>query len=318
MTTHIDSGAGRAILLALLFFPALALARGSETRHVDIAREQVSKLDDGMTSMDIAIYGVRLGMSWNEARALLMASDIPFRFAGTVPTTVYFGPSLSTFTLTLNPSSFEIIEMGIENDADLPRPNRYLANGSYWRLTTARMYFFGSEGHFTVNEEDTQFTYPRLGFALRCTDCQGFRFVMVRLPSPNRSAPLSLPPPHIIEKFEIDVPFFVTGYWKPNTTENLADLAAARRSGVFKTARFIDTRDADYDSLALLVDATLERGTQFIENTLLQLRPTFDQVASVTIVVRGFADSKQQVAGRYVGVEGEHPSRATARGAHRV
>jgi hypothetical protein len=109
--------------------------------------------------------------------------------------------------------------------------------------------------------------------------------------------------PPIIDKFEIDVPFFVTGYWKPNSSENLADLVAGRRRGLFKAARFIDTRDANYDSLSLLVDATLERGTHFIESTLLELRPSMEEVAAITIIVRGFADRKSPAKGRYVGAE---------------
>ncbi|MBL0175921.1 MAG: hypothetical protein IPP94_11770 [Ignavibacteria bacterium] len=292
----------RALLpqLALAAFLLVAHASaGSERarRVVDIARTPISRLSPGMTSVDLSIYGVRLGMSWDEARSVLIADNVPFAFAQTVPVTVYLGPDLSSFYAVLNPSSLEVIELGVCGATDLPRENRYLANGQYWRLTTARTFFFGSEGRFVVNEDDMQFTYPALGFALRCVECEGFTFIMLK---PEGYRPPFTP---VTRSFEIGVPFFVTGYWKPNTTENLADLRAGLRTGSLKPARFINAGDANYDSLAAQVDANLDEAVIFIENTLLEMRPALSRVSRVSIAVRGFADRKEPVPGQYVGTE---------------
>ena len=140
-----------AVLSLMLLMPTHSKAQGRAL--LDIARQSIVQIPDGMTSINMSIYGVTLGMPWGEARNILDRGNVPYIFQKGTSPVVYVPPTNSTYYFVLNPSSYGVIEMGIIGTSDLPLDNQYLFDGHRWRLTTARTQFFGNEGEYIVNEE---------------------------------------------------------------------------------------------------------------------------------------------------------------------
>jgi tetratricopeptide (TPR) repeat protein len=92
---------------------------------------------------------------------------------------VYVPPQNSTYYYVLNPSSYEVIEMGVTGVSDLPLDNQFLFDGQRWRLTTARTQFFGNEGEYIMNEEGEAYNFPFQGVVLKYLSSGSFRFVLV-------------------------------------------------------------------------------------------------------------------------------------------
>ncbi len=166
-----------AVLSISVLSPAQSRAQGRAL--VDVARQAVVQIPDGMTSLNMSIYGVTLGMPWGEARNILDRGNVPYIFQKGTSPVVYIPPTNSTYYFILNPSSYAVIEMGVIGTADLPLDNQYLFDGHRWRLTTARTQFFGNEGEYVVNEEGEMYNFPYHGFVLKYLTPETFRFVMV-------------------------------------------------------------------------------------------------------------------------------------------
>ncbi len=166
-----------AVMSLLLLTPLQSQAQGRAL--LDIARQSIVQVPDGMTSVNMSIYGVTLGMPWGEARNILDRGNVPYIFQKGTSPVVYVPPANSTYYFILNPSSYSVIEMGIIGTADLPLDNQYLFDGHRWRLTTARTQFFGNEGEYIVNEEGEMYNFPYHGFVLKYLTPENFRFVMV-------------------------------------------------------------------------------------------------------------------------------------------
>jgi hypothetical protein len=166
-----------AVSSLMAFSPARSHAQGKAL--VDIARQSVVQIPDGMNSLNMSIYGVTLGMPWGEARNVLDRGNVPYIFQKGTSPIVYVPPTNSTYYYILNPSSYAVIEMGIIGTGDLPLDNQYLFDGHRWRLTTARTQFFGNEGEYIVNEEGEMYNFPFHGFVLKYLTSENFRFVMV-------------------------------------------------------------------------------------------------------------------------------------------
>jgi hypothetical protein len=162
-------------LAVLLFAGAVVEAQP----RIDLARQSLTQLDQGMDGRSLSIYGVTLGMSWGEARNILDRANIPYIFQKGTSPVVYLPPQQSTYYFVLNPSSYDVIEMGIIGTADLPLDNQYLFDAQRWRLTTARTQFFGNEGEFILNEEGESYNFPFQGFVLKYLSPGSFRFVIV-------------------------------------------------------------------------------------------------------------------------------------------
>ena len=178
--------------------------------RIDIARQSLTQLDQGMDGRSISIYGVTLGTSWGEARNILDRANVPYIFQKGTSPVVYVPPQQSTYYFVLNPSSYDVIEMGIIGVADLPLDNQYLFDAQRWRLTTARTQFFGNEGEFILYEEGESYNFPFQGFVLKYLSPGSFRFVIVaptnkplttsygqqtRIERPMPSLPQPTPPP---------------------------------------------------------------------------------------------------------------------------
>lgn len=166
-----------AVLSISVLSPAQTHAQGRAL--LDIARQSIVQVPDGMTSLNMSIYGVTLGMPWGEARNILDRGNVPYIFQKGTSPVVYVPPTNSTYYFILNPSSYAVIEMGIIGTSDLPLDNQYLYDGHRWRLTTARTQFFGNEGEYVVNEEGEMYNFPFHGFVLKYLTPENFRFVMV-------------------------------------------------------------------------------------------------------------------------------------------
>ncbi len=197
--------AGLLIVMVLLVAPGRCPAQSSAM--FDIAQQSLTQLPEGMTSLNMAIHGVSLGMQWGEARNVLDRANVPYIFQKGTSPIVYLPPQNSTFYFVLNPSSYAVIEMGIIGNGILPLDNQFLFDGHRWRLTTARTQFFGNEGEYIVNEEGELYNFPFQGFVLKFLSPEQFRFVMVaptnsplttgygKRPAAPATQPVSPPPP---------------------------------------------------------------------------------------------------------------------------
>lgn len=154
-------------------------AQAQAPARIDIARQSITQLPAGATSASMAIHGVWLGMPWSEARNVLDQGNIPYMFTKGTSPVVYVPPQNSTYYYVLNPSSYDVIEMGVIGTADLPLDNQFLFDAQRWKLTTARTQFFGNEGELITNEEGEAYNFPFLGFVLKYILPGSFRFVMV-------------------------------------------------------------------------------------------------------------------------------------------
>jgi hypothetical protein len=70
---------------------------------------------------------------------------------------------------------------------------------------------------------------------------------------------------------EYDVPFFVSGYYKPNTTENLKELRLLHTYNILgnsDTTMYIENPDAKYDKYALEIDKAIENAVEFVVKQL--------------------------------------------------
>ncbi|MDH7515970.1 MAG: hypothetical protein QHI48_08870 [Bacteroidota bacterium] len=260
--------------------------------------EPLERIRPGMTSMDISVYGVRLGMRWEEARQLLDSKGIGYLYPKSLPLRVLVPPERPTFFFTLNPASYEVFEIGVCGAACLHPLNRILPDGHRWRLTTARTFFFGYEGEDVLNEEGFSIRFPQLGFVLKWVDELGFHFVAVY--------PEGYHPPERGENpLEVTIKYFVTGYWIPNTSERLAELMVALTRGDLREAGIIDTSDADYRALASAVDREMGRLVSEIAGRLARIASS--PAAAVRILVEGYADPRQPRGCKYIGETVETP-----------
>lgn len=70
---------------------------------------------------------------------------------------------------------------------------------------------------------------------------------------------------------EYDVPFFVSGYYKPNTTENLKELRLLHTYNILgnsDTTMYIENPDEKYDKYALEIDKAIENAVEFVVKQL--------------------------------------------------
>jgi hypothetical protein len=179
--THLLRLVPTIFVLTMLLLPVMGtnVCHAQGAPALDIARQSLVQIPDGMSSLNMAIYGVTLGMQWGEARNVLDRANVPYIFQKGTSPIVYIPPHNSTYYFVLNPSSYAVIEMGIIGTSDLPLDNQYLFDGHRWRLTTARTQFFGNEGEYVVNEEGELYNFPFHGFVLKYLSPENFRFVMV-------------------------------------------------------------------------------------------------------------------------------------------
>ena len=122
---------------------------------------------------------------------------------------------------------------------------------------------------------------------------------------------LNLPMPAEMNVFFLEkknVPFFVTGYYLPNTSENLDALRlkfSYNLIGNNDSTRYIERPGKDYDEYARVVDSTLKEAEEFIlKKAKYLLGDCLSSEAKLKIKVNGYADPRPlPKSSKYDGVE---------------
>ncbi len=95
---------------------------------------------------------------------------------------------------------------------------------------------------------------------------------------------------------EYDIPFFVTGYYKPNTGENLSTLKmkfAYNLLGNDDSTRYIENPESKYDKYTLLVEKALDEAVLYVKESLNNLDSKCKtENRKLEIRVEGFADPR--------------------------
>ncbi len=104
------------------------------------------------------------------------------------------------------------------------------------------------------------------------------------------------------------IPYFITGYWYPNTSDNLAIFRQREASGFFDQTGFIDSTGYDYENIAKIIDQSFE---ERLYKPLLEILPSFQDFCLDTlylkITIHGYTDPRSLSAGN------EHPYRPQSR-----
>ncbi len=96
------------------------------------------------------------------------------------------------------------------------------------------------------------------------------------------------------------IPFFVTGYWYPNTPSELTRLRGRMDRNELPNANFIDMKDYDYDFAAQRVDRWFSHLFSEIENMIVPMLDTcYTGVDTLMISVLGHVDPRGLAWGRF-------------------
>lgn len=109
---------------------------------------------------------------------------------------------------------------------------------------------------------------------------------------------LALPEFHVVSD---SIPFFVTGYWYPNTTDELARLRTRLEGGrELPSANFIDTSDYDYETAAERVDKWFGDLYATIDRMLVPMLDTcYGAADTLVIFVQGHVDPRGLAWGKF-------------------
>lgn len=108
---------------------------------------------------------------------------------------------------------------------------------------------------------------------------------------------LELPEFHVVSD---SIPFFVTGYWYPNTTAELKRLRERREAGELPTANFIDLGDYDYDAAARRVDQWFDNLYASIDRMLVpMLDSCYGAADTLVLFVQGYVDPRGLSWGKF-------------------
>jgi len=114
--------------------------------------------------------------------------------------------------------------------------------------------------------------------------------------------------PPIIFQSTDTLPYFITGYWYPNTTENLLEYRKREASGFFNSTGFVDSTGHDYSGASTKIDKEFQ---DKIYNPLIKLLPSFQELCRDTLYLKvsvfGFTDPRGLSQGE------NHPYRETSR-----
>lgn len=98
---------------------------------------------------------------------------------------------------------------------------------------------------------------------------------------------------------ELGIPYFITGYWKPNTSDNLREFNSRRSSGCLDPSKFIDPADYDYSTVAGEIDQFFEdKIYSQIDPIVSKLEGCWDTLA-LKITVHGYTDGCRLMPGSY-------------------
>ncbi len=104
------------------------------------------------------------------------------------------------------------------------------------------------------------------------------------------------------------LPYFITGYWYPNTSENIREFRKREANGFFDQTGFVDSTGYDYGKIANKIDKIFERK---IYDPLEKMLPVFQEFCRDTLYLKvsihGYTDPRGLSAGN------EHPYRPQSR-----
>lgn len=114
--------------------------------------------------------------------------------------------------------------------------------------------------------------------------------------------------PPIIFHSTDTLPYFITGYWYPNTTENLQEFRRRESNGFFNSTGFVDSTGYNYDSTSKIIDNNFYAQ---IYKPLIEKLPAFQDFCRDTlylkITIHGYTDPRGLSAGE------NHPYREASR-----
>lgn len=97
---------------------------------------------------------------------------------------------------------------------------------------------------------------------------------------------------------EYDIPFFVTGYYYPNTAKNLEELKLKFSYNLFNDSpetKYIENPEEKYDEYTELVESALHDASSFVNKVLNSVNTecASQSLNSIEITVNGFSDPRQ-------------------------
>lgn len=99
---------------------------------------------------------------------------------------------------------------------------------------------------------------------------------------------------------ETGTPYFITGYWWPNTSKNLAEYQQRMQNGKLTGSGFIDATDFDYNLAAQRIDEHFEKNIyRRIETIMDQFSAQCWNKPVLTITVHGYTDECRLRPGTY-------------------
>ncbi len=144
---------------------------------------------------------------------------------------------------------------------------------------------------YTVEYNNDCFTEfnPRKALTTPCSDTSAvvmqFNFVLPKMEKEFDFA-------------EYEVPFFVSGYYYPNTDKNLEDLRLKFSYNIFTDeaeTRYIENPDTNYDQYTGVVESALNDAYFFVEDVInsVQSECALRNLDSISIKVKGYSDPRQ-------------------------
>ncbi len=117
--------------------------------------------------------------------------------------------------------------------------------------------------------------------------------------------------PPIVFQSTDTLPYFVTGYWYPNTTTNLIEYRKREANGFFNRTGFVDSTGHDYTGASKKIDQNF---SEQIYKPLIKLLPSFQEFCRDTlylkVTVHGYTDPRGLSGGE------DHPYRSSSKNKH--
>lgn len=105
------------------------------------------------------------------------------------------------------------------------------------------------------------------------------------------------------------LPYFITGYWYPNTAENIREYRNREATGFFDATGYVDSSGYSYDSIATQINKSFE---EKIYEPLEKILPYFQDICRDTlflkVTVHGYTDPRGLSSGK------DHPYRSASEG----
>jgi hypothetical protein len=100
--------------------------------------------------------------------------------------------------------------------------------------------------------------------------------------------------PQVVFQATETLPYFITGYWWPNTVENLKMFDSRSSSGFFEHSGFLNRQDYNYDSIATIISHTFEeRLYKPLDRVLPRFTAKCADTLALVVTVHGYTDPRR-------------------------